>query len=74
LLNEEQKRIVDDFDHFTFEGIYPGMERLHYTGDIVYRVHDKFGSRFDYSYKLWQQKPVDALIIYQTVFKQEVEW
>jgi len=52
---EKEKRIMADFDHFTFEGVLLGWEGLRQNADIVYRVWAKNGSYFDYTASPWQQ-------------------
>ena len=52
---EKEKRILVDFDHFTFEGVLLSWEGLRQNADIVYRVWAKDGSYFDYTASPWQQ-------------------
>lgn len=71
LFDDEQRVIIADFDKFTFEGIYPDMIGLHYTGDIVYRVHSKSGDWFDYSFNLWMSNDAGLRIYNTVVFAKE---
>ena len=66
--------IIENFSHFTFEGIHPDMVGMRYTGELIYRVHAKDGSFFDYSASPWQQGGRTPFIVYREhIEKAEVQ-
>jgi len=48
------RRIVDDFDHFTFEGYYNAGNSYRDFYIPQYRVHARNGDSFAYCYGAWQ--------------------
>lgn len=60
------QHIIDDFDHFTFEGLFLGWEGMRQEANIVYRVHSKSHGFFDYTASPWQQGSKHPFRILQT--------
>ena len=63
----EHIEILKQFDHFTFAGILLKQNVFRREAEIVYRVHAKDGSFFDYTASPWQQGTTNPFNILKTV-------
>ena len=68
-LSPIQQRILNNFDHFTFEGVLVNVSGLCITGKLIYRVHSKNKSYFDYTAAPWQDGTKDTFDVLTTVIK-----
>jgi hypothetical protein len=62
-------KMIEDFSHFTFEGVLLNWTGLRQEAAVVYRLHAKDGSYFDYSAYWWNAKSADRTHIHHTYTK-----